>query len=303
MNKPLSQLLQACSLIVLCGASLYASAQTPAPNQTNAPNAQSTQAPAHAGPTAAPPPAAPAIPPPPPLTSEEASYLIGVNFGQSIHQFGITNEVSVDTIVRGLNDGMGGKKIDPTEQRSLQAFIHSLMDSITQRNVKAGKDFLDKNAHEKGVVTTASGLQYKILSSGDKKAAFPAPTDQVTVQYRGKLLDGSEFDSSYSRNTPTTFPVNSIIKGWQEALIMMKPGAKWQLWIPADLGYGNSPRPGIPAGSTLVFEVELVGATAAPAVAPKPPGPARNPAMGSAPQSAQPPAPPVPPATPKPQSP
>jgi FKBP-type peptidyl-prolyl cis-trans isomerase FklB len=302
MNKPLSQLLQACSLIVLCGASLFASAQTPAPN---APSAQPTQAPAHAGPPGSPPPTAPAAPPAPPpppaLTSEEASYLIGINFGQSIHQFGITNEVSVDTIIRGLKDGMGGKKIEPADQRSLQAFIHSLMDTITQRNLKTGKDFLDKNTHEKGVVTTASGLEYKILSPGDKKAAFPAATDQVTVQYRGKLLDGSEFDSSYSRNAPTTFPVNSIIKGWQEALVLMKPGAKWQLWIPAELGYGNSPRPGIPAGSTLAFEVELVGATPAPPAPPKPPGPARIPGMGSPPQIAPPP--PAPAAAPKPQSP
>lgn len=303
MNKPLSQLLQACSLIVLCGASLWAFAQTPAPN---APGAQPTPPPAHAAPPGAPAPAAPAAqpapPPPPALTSEEASYLIGVNFGQSIHQFGITNEVSVDTIIRGLKDGMGGKKIEPTEQRSLQAFIHSLMDAITQRNLKVGKDFLDKNTHEKGVVTTASGLQYKVLSAGDKKAPFPAPTDQVAVQYRGKLLDGSEFDSSYVNGKPTTFSVNGIIKGWQEALVLMKPGAKWQLWIPADLAYGNSPRPGIPAGSTLAFEVELVSATPAPPAPPKSPGPARIPGMGSAPQM-PPPAPPAPSAAPKPQSP
>ena len=300
MNKPLSQLLQACSLIVLCGASLCAFAQTPAPNP---PGAQPTPPPAHAAPPGAPAPAAPAAQPapspPPALTSEEASYLIGVNFGQSVHQFGITNEVSVDTIIRGLKDGMVGKKIEPTDQRSLQAFIHSLMDAITQRNLKAGKDFLDKNTHEKGVVTTASGLQYKVLSAGDKKAPFPGPTDQVTVQYRGKLLDGSEFDSSYVNGKPTTFSVNGIIKGWQEALVLMKPGAKWQLWIPADLAYGNSPRPGIPAGSTLAFEVELVSATPAP---PKPPGPAKIPGMGSAPQM-PPPAPPAPSAASKPQSP
>ncbi len=288
MNKTLSQLLQACSLVVLCGASLCASAQTPS---TSAPSAQ-TQA-----------PAAPAAPPAPPaLSSEEASYLIGINFGQSIHQFGITNEVSVDTIIRGLKDGLGGKKIDQADQRSLQAFIHSVMDAITQRNLKAGKDFLDKNTHEKGVVTTASGLQYKILSAGDKKAPFPAPTDQVTVQYRGKLLDGSEFDSSYANGKPTTFAVNGIIKGWQEALVLMKPGAKWQLWIPADLAYGNSPRPGIPGGSLLAFEVELVSASPAAPAPPRPPGPARIPGMGTPPQM-PPPAPPAPSAAPKPQSP
>ncbi|MFI4890969.1 MAG: FKBP-type peptidyl-prolyl cis-trans isomerase [Steroidobacterales bacterium] len=249
MNKTLSRLLQACSLITLGAASLYANAQTPNPTP------------------------APAAPPP---SAEEGSYLIGVNFGQSLHQFGITNEVSIDTIVRGLKDGMAGKKLEQADQHSLQAFIHSVMDNITQRNLKAGKEFLDKNSHDKGVTTTASGLQYKILSPGDKKAASPAATDQVTVQYRGKLLDGSEFDSSYSRATPTTFPVNGIIKGWQEALVMMKPGAKWQLWIPAELAYGDKPRPGIPAGSMLNFEVELVSikpAPPAPGAPPAPPAP------------------------------
>jgi FKBP-type peptidyl-prolyl cis-trans isomerase len=302
MNKTLRQLLQACSLISLCAAPMWASAQTPPPN---APAAPTTAAPAHAGPPpAATPPAPPAPPPAPPLSKEDGSYLIGINFGESLHQFGITNEVSMDTIIRGLKDGMGGKKLEPNDRRGLQGFIHSLMDEITQRNLKAGKDFLDKNAHEKGVTTTASGLEYKILSPGDKKAPFPAPTDQVTVQYRGKLLDGSEFDSSFSRPTPTTFGVNSIIKGWQEALVMMKPGAKWQLWIPADLAYGNNPRPGIPAGSMLDFEVELVSATPAPPAPPKPAGPAGMP-MPRPPGAASPPVQvtPAPPAAPKPQSP
>jgi FKBP-type peptidyl-prolyl cis-trans isomerase FklB len=232
--------------------------------------------------------------------------MIGVNFGESLHQFGITNEVSLDTVIRGLKEGMGGKKLEPNDRRSLQGFIHSLVDEIAQRNLKAGKDFLEKNGHEKGVTTTASGLEYKILSPGDKKAPSPGPTDQVTVQYRGKLLDGTEFDSSFSRPTPTIFGVNGIIKGWQEALIMMKPGAKWHLWIPADLAYGNNPRPGIPAGSTLDFEVELVSATPAPAAPPKPPGPQGLPRMPGAATPPAPPAPTTPPApsaAPKPQSP
>ena len=307
MNKTLRQLLQACSLISLCAAPLWAGAQTPA---TNAPAAPATAAPPHAGPPPAVAPA-PAPAPAPTLTKEEGSYLIGINFGESLHQFGITNEVSLETIIRGLKDGMGGKKLEPNDRRGLQGFIHSLMDEITQRNVKAGKEFLEKNGLEKGVTTTASGLEYKILSPGDKKAPFPGATDQVTVQYRGKLLDGSEFDSSFTRSTPTTFGVNTIIKGWQEALVMMKPGAKWQLWIPADLAYGNSPRPGIPAGSTLAFEVELVSATPAPPGPPKPLGPQgiRPPGAASPPAQATPapsaaPAPPAaPPTAPKPQSP
>jgi FKBP-type peptidyl-prolyl cis-trans isomerase len=121
-------------------------------------------------------------------------------------------------------------------------------------------------------VTTATGLQYKILASGDKKAPPIGPTDKVTVHYRGKLLDGSEFDSSYSRNEPATFPVNGVIKGWQEALVMMKPGAKWQLFIPPELAYGTRAQAKIPANSLLIFEVNLLSAESASAPPKAPPG-------------------------------
>jgi FKBP-type peptidyl-prolyl cis-trans isomerase len=97
---------------------------------------------------------------------------------------------------------------------------------------------------------------------GDKKAAVIAPTDEVTVQYRGKLLDGTEFDSSYARGHARPFPVNGVIPGWQEALVLMKPGAKWQLFVPPELAYGNNPKPGIPGGSLLIFDVELVSVKA-----------------------------------------
>lgn len=254
MNTNLRRLLQACSLMTLNVAPLIADAQTPA---------------AAAGPPAMSAPAATSAPPAPAqLTNEDASYVIGINFGQSLHQFGITNELSTDTIVRGLRDGIGGKKLEPADQRNLQSFIRTVMDAVTQRNVKAGKDFLDKNGHEKGVTTTASGLQYKILSAGDKKAASPGPADQVTVHYRGTLLDGTEFDSTASRGQPQTFQANGVIKGWQEALLMMKPGAKWKLWIPSDLAYGDKPRPGIPGGSLLNFDVDLVSVAKAPAATP-----------------------------------
>jgi FKBP-type peptidyl-prolyl cis-trans isomerase len=148
------------------------------------------------------------------------------------------------------------------------------------RNKAAAKDFLTKNGQEKGVKTTASGLEYKVLIPGDAKAPAVAPTDEVTVNYRGKLLDGSEFDSSYARGQPATFKVNGVIKGWQEALVLMKPGAKWQLFVPPELAYDASPRPGIPAGSLLNFEVELVSvksSEAAPSAAA--PGPSSHKAV------------------------
>src|SRR5260370_22056354 len=144
------------------------------------------------------------------------------------------------------------------------------------RNKAAAKDFLTKNGQEKGVKTTADGLQYKVLLPGDAKAPAIATNDEVTVNYRGKLLDGSEFDSSYARGQPATFKVNGVIKGWQEALVLMNPGAKWHLFVPPELAYDTTPRPGIPAGSLLNFEVELLSvksseaapSAAAPAAAP-----------------------------------
>src|SRR5260221_14284364 len=140
------------------------------------------------------------------------------------------------------------------------------------RNQAAAKDFLAKNGQEKGVKTTADGLQYKVLIPGDAKAPAVAPSDEVTVNYRGKLLDGSEFDSSYARGQPATFKVNGVIKGWQEALVLMKPGAKWQLFVPPELAYGPRSQQKIPSNSLLIFDVNVVSAEAANAPPKAPPG-------------------------------
>jgi FKBP-type peptidyl-prolyl cis-trans isomerase FklB len=218
---------------------------------------------------AAAPPAPAAAPAPAPLSKEEGGYLIGLNFGEQVRRLGIGSEISVDDIIRGLKDEISaGKKMGPGDQQQLQAFIKSLIDGITAHNKAAGKDFLAHNGQEKGVKTTASGLQYKVLIPGDAKAASPLPTDTVSVQYRGSLIDGTEFDSSYERGQPLTLPVNGVIKGWQEALVLMKPGAKWKIYIPSELAYDTQMRPGIPAGSVLVFEMELQSIKPAAASAP-----------------------------------
>ncbi len=144
---------------------------------------------------------------------------------------------------------------------------------MVARNMNAAKEFLAKNGKEKGVVTTASGLQYKILAAGDKSAAPIGPTDTVTAHYRGRLIDGTEFDSSYSRGAPTPFPVNGVIRGWQEALVMMKPGAKWQLFIPPELGYGTRGQPPIiPPNALLIFDLNVISVEAAGAPPKAPPG-------------------------------
>jgi FKBP-type peptidyl-prolyl cis-trans isomerase len=128
-------------------------------------------------------------------------------------------------------------------------------------NLEKGEAFLKDNAKKEGVKTTASGLQYKVLKEGKGKS--PQATDNVQVHYKGTLLDGTEFDSSYARNQPATFPVNGVIQGWQEVLPLMKPGSKWKVVVPPELGYGSTPRPGIPAESLLIFEIELNSIAAA----------------------------------------
>ena len=252
---------QTCGLWILAAAAALAGAQTPAP-----------------------PPAAPPSggEPPPALTSDQAGYLFGLSFGEQMHRVGVTDEVALDAVTRGLKDGLQGKKTTPADQQQVQAFVRSVMQAAVARNKAAAKDFLAHNAHEKGVTTTASGLQYKVIEAGNRKAAAIKNTDQVTVQYRGKLLDGSEFDSSYNRGVPASFIVNGVIPGWQEALVLMKPGAKWQLFVPPELAYDANPRPGIPGGSLLIFDVELVSVKANTPPA-KPPGTPPQPS-GAAPQ-------------------
>ena len=128
----------------------------------------------------------------------------------------------------------------------------------SEANLAAGKAFLEENAKKPGVITTESGLQYKIISSGDGKQ--PKDTDTVTTHYRGTLIDGREFDSSYKRDKPASFPVKGVIKGWTEALQLMHVGDKWQLFVPSELAYGATKRSElIEANSTLIFEIELLG--------------------------------------------
>ena len=246
-------------------------AQTPssAPATPAKANAPVGAAPAGAAPAATAAAAAPA-----PLSADQSSYLFGLTFGTQMHGVGISDQVNFDAVARGIRDGLQGKKPSPTEQQQLNAYVRSVMETSIAHNQAAAKDFLAKNTHEKGVTTAASGLQYKVVAPGDAKAAAIIPTDVVTVQYRGKLLDGTEFDSSYARGTPVTFPVNGVIPGWQEALILMKPGAKWQLFVPPDLAYGNNPKPGIPGGSLLIFDVEVVSVKPKDAPAAQTPVPA-----------------------------
>jgi FKBP-type peptidyl-prolyl cis-trans isomerase FklB len=196
---------------------------------------------------------------------DKASYSIGVNIGNGMKANSL--DLNTEALMAGLQDGISGAKpqlSDKEREDTLMAFEQDLQKKETERlkqlaekNKKEGAEFLAANKAKEGVKTLPSGLQYKVLTEGN--GPQPKPTDQITVNYRGTLLDGTEFDSSYKRGQPVTLPVNGVIKAWSEALPMMKTGAKWQLFVPADLAYGEQGAGRvIGPDSTLIFEVELV---------------------------------------------
>jgi FKBP-type peptidyl-prolyl cis-trans isomerase FklB len=208
------------------------------------------------------------------LPDQDVSYSLGLLNGERMRHDGITNEISVDTMARGLRDGLAGKSTTPEQQKNLAAFYRGLGDELLTRNHSAARDFLARNAKAKGVSTTATGLQYSIERAGDPKAAQPNPTDRVIIKYQGTLSDGTVFDSSYERGQPASFQVAGVIKGLQEGLALMRPGSKWRIFIPPELAYGDQPAGSIPPGSLLIFDVELqsvvVGAAAPPGAAGSP---------------------------------
>ncbi len=199
-------------------------------------------------------------------TQQKASYSYGVDVASRLKQQGI--ELDVNALNRGIADAYNGTELALNDEARLQAktsFQAELRDQLARqqaevgdKNIAAGKAFLEENGKKPGVITTASGLQYKVLVSGDGKQ--PKDTDTVTTHYQGTLIDGREFDSSIKRDKPASFPVKGVIKGWTEALQLMHVGDKWQLFIPSELAYGATKRSElIEANSTLVFEIELLG--------------------------------------------
>jgi FKBP-type peptidyl-prolyl cis-trans isomerase FklB len=202
------------------------------------------------------------------------NYSLGFQIGGDFKNQNI--ELDPDAVVAGMRDALSGKEPRMPRQEMNDVLVelkHKVVAAQqAQRHaselqqVEAGRKFMEENAKKPGVMTTASGLQYKILEPGS--GSNPGPTDQVTVNYRGTLIDGHEFDSSYSKGKPITFPLNGVIKGWTEGLQLVKPGGRIELVIPPQLAYGNR---GPLAHRTLVFDVELlsVGAPAGPAAAPQ----------------------------------
>jgi FKBP-type peptidyl-prolyl cis-trans isomerase FklB len=186
--------------------------------------------------------------------NDKVLYSLGYELGKDISRQEL--ELAREVLLKGAEDGMSGAK-PLVDARQRQAALKQIRETRAKANLEQSQAFLAANAEKEGVQTLPSGLQYKVLQAGEGKS--PGPSDSVRVQYRGSLIDGSEFDSSYERGKAATFRVNKVIKGWREALQLMKEGAKWELFIPPDLAYGERGRTkAIPPNSALIFEVELI---------------------------------------------
>lgn len=213
------------------------------------------------------------------LEDEKAklAYVIGAGGGNAMARNlesleGTEYVVDKEVLIQGFADGVRGQsKLDEqtiqTVMNDFRTNLSKVMQEkrrieaeeqakVAEKNVEIGKKFLEENKAKDGVKTLESGLQYKVITEGTGKQ--PTTKDKVKVHYKGTLIDGTQFDSSYDRGQPAVFGVTQVIKGWTEALQLMKEGSKWQLFIPSELAYGPSPRPNIPGNSVLVFDVELL---------------------------------------------
>ena len=222
---------------------------------------------------------------------DKVSYSLGVDIGRTLQRLQL--DLNEEALSKGIGDVLSSKPMAMTDQElqaTLQAFQQKMMQKqqeamakkqsemklVAEKNKADGKKFLDDNAKKAGVKSTPSGLQYKILTEGT--GPKPTATDSVVCNYKGTLLDGTEFDSSAKHGGPATFPVSGVIKGWTEALQLMPVGSKWQLFVPSDLAYGQrGAGGGIAPNSTLIFEVELVSIKSSTAAQPGVPAPGAEP--------------------------
>jgi FKBP-type peptidyl-prolyl cis-trans isomerase len=261
MQKTLNLAITPLAVVTMLAGSLLAQ-QTPAATTPPA-------APAAKAATATKPKTATAAKTATPLTlkteKEKFSYALGMNIGTGMKRQSVAVDPAI--LARGLKDSLAGGKTLMTEDEA-RATLKQMQDEMRQKqqakaqeegaaNKKVGDAFLAANKSKEGVVTLPSGLQYKILKEGT--GPKPASSDSVVCNYKGTLIDGKEFDSSYKRGQPATFPVTGVIKGWTEALQLMPVGSKWQLFVPSDLAYGErGAGADIGPGATLIFEVELM---------------------------------------------
>ena len=205
--------------------------------------------------------------------AQKASYGIGLNMGKSLAQEGM-DDLDSQAVAQGIEDAIDKKEQKLKDDELVEAFAflqkraEERMAALNDEAAKAGKKFLEDNAKRDGVKTTASGLQYEIVTKAE--GAQPKATDVVSVHYEGRLTDGKVFDSSIQRGSPIDLPVSGVIPGWVEALQLMHVGEKAKLYIPSELAYGaQSPSPAIPANSVLVFDLELLSIKDPSAAAPQ----------------------------------
>lgn len=198
-------------------------------------------------------------------TEQQASYAVGVDLANNLQVQGIT--LDTDAFLLGLRDSLTAQNLKLSEeqmqsaltrfQQELELSRNAELQQQAEQNLAKGQAFLADNANKEGIITLASGLQYRVIEQG----AGPNPTldDVIIAHYRGQLIDGTEFDSSYNRGTPIQFALNNVIPGWQEVLQMMEPGAKWQVFIPSDLAYGLQGAGNmIGPNETLIFEIHFI---------------------------------------------
>lgn len=212
--------------------------------------------------------------------ADKVNYSLGYELGQDLARDSM--ELAPDALIKGARDGVAGAKpvVKTSERREI---LGSIKATRAKETLEKSQAFLTANGQREGVKTLPSGLQYKELRAGEGKT--PNTASKVTVNYRGTLMDGSEFDSSYARDKPATLEVKRVIKGWREALLLMKEGAKWELYVPPELGYGKAGRDKrIPPNSALIYEVELLSVEQMPTRPPEgakgPQGPRPTPGMG-----------------------
>ena len=196
--------------------------------------------------------------------TQKVSYAFGMRMGKGLKMQSV--DIDIDVFARAMKDVLADRKLLLTEKEAQEVMMNWQKEMMAQRgkrraedavkNKKEGEAFLAANKKKEGIVALPSGLQYKVITKGTGKT--PKTTDKVKTHYAGTLIDGTEFDSSYKRGTPAEFPVTGVIKGWTEALQLMKEGGKWELYIPAALAYGEQGRPSIPPNSVLVFQIELI---------------------------------------------
>jgi len=185
---------------------------------------------------------------------EKVSYIIGTDIGGNFKRQSV--DVDPNILAKGIQDALSGAKLLLTKEEIQEAMV-AFQKEMTEKQKQRGETFLSENKKKEGVKTLPSGLQYKVVKAGTGKK--PKLNDTVTVHYRGTLIDNTEFDSSFRRGQPATFPVSGVIPGWTEALQLMEEGAKWQLFIPPNLAYGERGAGGLVGpNATLIFEIELI---------------------------------------------